>query len=78
MGNIEPLLTTVDVQRRFGVSRTVVWQWRKSGQLKAIALPGNKIRFAREEIERFERDNAEVRLSDEGDADGTPLERASA
>jgi excisionase family DNA binding protein len=65
---IEPLLTTKDVQERYGVSGTTVWKWRKSGALKAVALPGNKIRFLRSELDRFESANAETFVRSEGRA----------
>lgn len=37
----------------FGVSRTTMWKWVKSGEIEAIVTPGGHHRISRETIDRF-------------------------
>lgn len=40
-----------------GVSRTTLWGWVKSGQIKALVTPGGHHRIIKEEVERILKDN---------------------
>lgn len=54
MSEEKRLLTTGDVAKRAGVTRTAVLHWIKSGKLQpALTTPGGHYRVGEEEVERF-------------------------
>lgn len=43
-----------------GVSRTTLWGWVKSGQIKALVTPGGHHRILKEDVEKILKDNLAV------------------
>lgn len=55
----EEILEVDDVCRMFGVSRTSVYQWRRSGKVPSYHR-GRRVYFKKSELLRFRKDEIEV------------------
>ncbi|MFC1986097.1 excisionase family DNA-binding protein [Chloroflexota bacterium] len=44
------LLTITEAARRVGVSRETIYQWKKSGKIKAVKTPGGRYRIPEEQL----------------------------
>lgn len=49
----EPLLSTIEVARRFQVTPSTVSRWAKRGLLASIRTPGGTLRFRPADVEAF-------------------------
>ena len=48
---MEMLLTSKELCRRYRVSPTTLWRWRRSGKLAALKTPGGGLRFRESDVQ---------------------------
>lgn len=53
---MEPLYTCKEIAERYGFKTSTVWEWIKSGKLKAVCV-GKQYRITKEALAEFEKSN---------------------
>lgn len=49
--------TSADIAERYGIKVSTVWDWLRSGKLKAIRI-GKEYRISEEDLKKFEKERS--------------------